>query len=182
MAAIWTANARVVDGEKLATVGFGGYDLGARQRQIRDDLLAIDKASEPDMLRIQLDDRALFLARWQKLLLELLTPERWSRDPAPAEARGSSTPGAAARPSTRSATGSCARSAAACAGRASPLLAACRRPTRLRLPGPRANQGVRQWEGPLWALVSERPAHLLDPRFASWEALLSPRSTPSSPS
>ena len=28
----------------------------------------IDKASEADMLRIQLDDRALLLARWQKLL------------------------------------------------------------------------------------------------------------------
>ena len=27
---IWTANARVVDGEKLAKVGDGGYDLGAR--------------------------------------------------------------------------------------------------------------------------------------------------------
>jgi penicillin amidase len=33
---IWTANARVVGGEKLAKVGVGGYDLGARQGQIRD--------------------------------------------------------------------------------------------------------------------------------------------------
>ena len=48
---IWTANARVVGGEKLAKVGVGGYDLGARQGQIRDDLLALDKASESDMLR-----------------------------------------------------------------------------------------------------------------------------------
>ena len=30
-----------------------------------------------------------------------------------------------------------------------------------------------QFEGPLWRIVSERPIHLLDPRFASWdEALL----------
>ena len=29
-----------------------------------------------------------------------------------------------------------------------------------------------RWEGPVWALVTERPAHLLDPRFASWDALL----------
>ncbi len=27
-------------------------------------------------------------------------------------------------------------------------------------------------EGPAWALVSRRPFHLLDPRFASWEGLL----------
>ena len=34
---MWTANARVVDGETLAKVGDGGYALGARQAQIRDD-------------------------------------------------------------------------------------------------------------------------------------------------
>ena len=39
------------------------------------------------MLRIQLDDRALFLARWQKLLLELLTPEATAGKPRRAEAR-----------------------------------------------------------------------------------------------
>lgn len=27
-------------------------------------------------------------------------------------------------------------------------------------------------EGPVWRLVSERPVHLLDPRFESWDALL----------
>ena len=84
---IWTANARVVGGEKLAKVGVGGYDLGARQGQIRDDLLAIDKASESDMLRVQLDDRALFLARWQRLALATLTPDATASDPRRAEAR-----------------------------------------------------------------------------------------------
>jgi penicillin G amidase len=29
-----------------------------------------------------------------------------------------------------------------------------------------------QFEGPLWQLVTQRPAHLLDPRYASWEAEL----------
>jgi penicillin G amidase len=28
----------------------------------------------------------------------------------------------------------------------------------------------RRFDGPLWRLVTERPAHLLDPRYASWEA------------
>lgn len=77
---LWTANQRVVDGELEAIigddevdVGAGGYDLGARARQIRDDLLALSApATESDMLAIQLDVRARFLARWRELLLALL--------------------------------------------------------------------------------------------------------------
>ena len=39
---LWTANARTIDAETwLAFIGDGGYDLGARAAQIRDDLLAL---------------------------------------------------------------------------------------------------------------------------------------------
>jgi penicillin G amidase len=168
---IWTANARVVGGDKLAKVGVGGYDLGARQGQIRNDLLAVDKASEADMLRVQLDDRALFLARWQKLLLGVLSPDAVAGDPRRAEAR---------------------RSVETWGGRASidsvgyrivrafrervrglvldPLLAPARgRDTKRLRPGTAPNA---RWEGPVWALVTERPPHLLDPRYPSWDALL----------
>jgi len=77
---LWTANQRVVDGELEAVVGddevdvgAGGYDIGARARQIRDDLLGLSHPATPaDMLAIQLDSRALFLARWRDLLLALL--------------------------------------------------------------------------------------------------------------
>ena len=64
---IWTANNRVVGAERLAAIGDGSPDRGARAQQIRDDLLAIPpgQATEADMLRIQLDDRALFLVRWR---------------------------------------------------------------------------------------------------------------------
>lgn len=168
---LWTANARVVGGEKLAKVGVGGYDLGARQGQIRDDLLALETASEDDMLRIQLDDRALLLARWQDLALDVLDPETAARDPRRAEAR---------------------RLVEAWGGRAAvdsvgyrivrsfrenvrdlvldPLLAPARARDPKRLP-PGAAPNPR-WEGPVWAILSARPAHLLDPRFPSWEALL----------
>jgi penicillin amidase len=62
-----------VMGDDEVDVGAGGYDIGARARQIRDDLLALTKpATESDMLAIQLDSRALFLARWRDLLLGLL--------------------------------------------------------------------------------------------------------------
>ena len=171
---IWTANSRVVAGDKLERVGFGGYDLGARQRQIRDDLLALDKASEPDMLKIQLDDRALFLSHWQKLLVELLTPEAVAKDPRRAEARRLVEQwGEAAAISSvgyrivRQFRTQVSRDALP------PLVAACAEVDKsFDYLGRRPHQGGRQWEGPLWALVTERPAHLIDPRFARWEDLL----------
>ncbi|MGH8401960.1 MAG: penicillin acylase family protein, partial [Gammaproteobacteria bacterium] len=72
---LWTANARVVDGEMLQQIGNGGYDLGARAQQIRDDLSARDKFTPADMLAIELDDRAVFLGRWRVLLMRLLSAE-----------------------------------------------------------------------------------------------------------
>jgi len=65
---LWTANQRVTEDPWLATLGDGGYDIGARARQIRDDLRAHDHYTPHDMLAIQLDDRALFLERWKDLL------------------------------------------------------------------------------------------------------------------
>ncbi len=70
---LWTANARVVDeGIHLDLLGDGGYDLGARQGQIRDDLRAKTHFTTKDMLDIQLDDRALFLDPWREQLVKLL--------------------------------------------------------------------------------------------------------------
>jgi penicillin amidase len=77
---LWTANQRVVAGaleqvlgDDEVDVGAGGYDIGARARQIRDDLLSLSHpATEADMLAIQLDTRALFMARWRDLLLALI--------------------------------------------------------------------------------------------------------------
>jgi penicillin amidase len=51
-----------------------------------------------------------------------------------------------------------------------PLLAPARAKEQKRLrPGTAPNP---RWEGPVWALVTARPAHMLDPRHASWDALL----------
>ncbi|MEO7433747.1 MAG: penicillin acylase family protein [Dokdonella sp.] len=69
---LWTANQRVVEGPALALLGDGGYDLGARAAQIRDDLTSRKHITTSDMLDIQLDDRALLLGRWKELMrLEL---------------------------------------------------------------------------------------------------------------
>ena len=80
-ARLWSANQRMVGGADLGLLGTGGYDLGARGQQIRDDLRARKHFNEADMHEIQLDDRALFLQRWKRLLLdEVLTDEFVTRN------------------------------------------------------------------------------------------------------
>ncbi len=69
---LWTANNRVTSGFDLAVIGDGGYGLGARARQIRDDLRALDHPVEKDMLAVQLDDRALMRGEWRDMVLDLM--------------------------------------------------------------------------------------------------------------
>jgi penicillin G amidase len=164
---IWTANAPVVDGAMLAAIGEGGYADGIRARLIRDRLMGIDNATPQDMLSIQLEDRALFLERWRELLLTTLA------------AGGSRLPGSGREEFRRLID-------TAWTGRASPdsvgyrLVRAFRtsfvRDVMTSLTAPaksvdpafdytRSNRG----EGPVWQLISERPMHLLDPRYKTWD-------------
>ena len=69
---IWTANARVVDGDMLAKIGDGNYEVGSRARIIRERLESQDRFTAADLLSIQLDTSAEFLTRWRTLLLEEL--------------------------------------------------------------------------------------------------------------
>ncbi len=165
---IWTANARVVDGDMLAKIGDGGYMLGARARQIRDDLMALEKATPKDLLAIQLDDRALFLARWRDLLLRTLAPEAVKGHPKRAELRRLVLTTWTGRASIDSVAYRAARTFRGLVrDRVFNLLTRQEGlPESLRLrPSP-------QLEGGLWRLVTERPVHLLDPRFPSWDAEL----------
>ncbi len=92
---IWTANARATDdAAQLAVIGGddasvgADYDLGARARQIRDDLLALRRPAVPaDMLRIQLDDSAAYLARWRLMILGLLDEDSLVDHPRRAQLR-----------------------------------------------------------------------------------------------
>ena len=84
---LWTANARVVGGDSIQMIGDGFGALGARQQQIRDRLQASDQFNEAQFLQIQLDDEALFLARWQTLLLLLLSDDALTDDPLIADLR-----------------------------------------------------------------------------------------------
>lgn len=165
---LWTANNRLVDGEWLRMIGDGGYDTGARAGQIRDGLLAIEKATPLDMLRVQLDDRAVFLERWRTLALETLDDEALAVVPSRAEGRELAERTWTGRASVDSVAYRLVRAfRLEVAERVfEPLLAACREadPTFPVLP--------RSFEGPLWQLVATRPLHLLPPDYDDWPDLL----------
>lgn len=80
---LWNGNSRMIDGDLLSKLGDGGYELGARSRQIRDELYARNHFSPADLLAIQLDDRALLLIRWKQLLdetLQKVPPATWRNE------------------------------------------------------------------------------------------------------
>jgi penicillin amidase len=163
---LWTANNRTVDGEMLARMGDGGFSDGARARQIRDGLLALDRATEADMLRIQLDDRALFLERWRELLLDVLSPETVVADLLRAELRHHVEHGWTGRASIDSVGYRMVRAFRLFLAEA--VFESITAPCAKADPAFRY-LGVGRWEGPLWRLASERPPHLLDPRYDSWD-------------
>ncbi len=168
-ARIWTANARVTDGEALNIVGDGGYDLGARARQIRDGLFAKDTFVPADMLDIQYDDRALFLTPWRDLLLEVLDDETVAADAQLAEYR-------------RLVTEWIPRAAPESVGyrlvRAfrlevqSVVFHALTAPVRDEYDSNVRLRISNQFEASLWTLVTEQPVHLLPAGFESWQDLM----------
>lgn len=162
---IWTANSRVVEGAMLARLGDGGYEFGARGKQIRDDLMKLERATPRDMLAIQLDDRALFLERWRGLLMTALTPQAVAADPRRRELKrlvqltwtGRASVDSVAYRLVRMFRGNLRGMVfTALTGQGD-------KPETERF-GP-----TPQFEGPLWRIVTERPLHLLDPKYQSWD-------------
>ena len=84
---LWTANNRQLAGGEYRRIGDGGPDLGARARQIRDDLSVLKSATVDDVYRVVLDDRALFLAPWRERVLALLDDVAVAAHPLRAEIR-----------------------------------------------------------------------------------------------
>ena len=172
---IWTANARATDdSEQLAVIGGSNasvgadYDLGARARQIRDDLLAIrGPATTDDMLRIQLDDRAEFLTRWRTLIGGLLDADAVANNPARAQFKqlvADWKPRASAESVgyrlVRTLHDQTQKSVWDMMLRA------------LRLPADDSMWVPAQFEGALWQLVNERPLHMLAPDYADWRQFM----------
>ena len=165
---LWSANNRVLSGEALALVGDGGYAPSHRAKQIRDALLALEDVTPGDLLHLQLDDRGLYLEPWRDFVLhQVLTPQAIEGHPQRAAAR---------------------RLIEAWEGRAATDSAGYRvlRGFRQQLtdhlgdsltPACRAVDknfdytGIYfRFETPLWAVITGRPQHLLDPAYDSWDA------------
>jgi penicillin amidase len=163
---LWTANARTVDGATLARIGDAGYANGARAKQIRDALFAAERFDERALLAIQLDDRALFLERWWRLLRAEATR---SKDPAWV-AIEAATRDWEGRATPRSVSYRIVRAwRLAVLERVKHGLTA---PAQARLGKAFAMPDLPQFEGVAWPLVTQRPAHLLPRGTASWNALL----------
>jgi penicillin amidase len=82
---LWTANSRQLAGADYAAIGDGGADLGARARQIRDDLASRHAMDEPAAYAPSLDDRALFMATWKDRALRVLDNRAVAGHPGRAE-------------------------------------------------------------------------------------------------
>jgi penicillin G amidase len=163
---IWTANARVVDGDMLARIGDGNYEVGSRARIIRERLESQDRFTAADLLSIQLDTSAEFLTRWRTLLLEELKmvtdqPRIRLREIVERDWDGKASPGSAGYRLTRMFREEVTDEIIAF------LLIECNEADVTF-----DYRNVRRREGPIWKLVSERPMHLLDPEYASWDALI----------
>jgi len=153
---LWAANARVIDGEEARRIGDGGYALGARARQIRDNLHARDHFSESDLLAIQLDDHNAVLDDWWALLQDQAQETTTTPALAALAAASADWDGRARVDSTTY-----------------PIVREWRLALRSKL---FSDLGGTQWpipeqfEGVLWPLVSQRPAHLLLSADTDWTA------------
>ena len=162
---IWTANARVVDGEMLAKLGDGGYEVGSRATIVRDRLYARDNFTPADML----DVHAVFLNRWRDLILRTLTPalvsghadRRQFRDLVEQSWDGTAGPQSVGYRFTRAFRDEVSEVVITF------VLSEC------YAADPSFDHTVlRRREGPVWKLVTEQPMHLLDPQYGSWHDLL----------
>lgn len=162
---LWTANNRTVDGDALALLGNGGHDLGARAQQIRDDLRARASFTPGALLDIQLDDRALFLARWQRLLQDTLAE---NRDPAlqPLRRLTATWRGRAAVDSVDYRLVRAFRDQVGKAVLAPFAARVQQRYADFSWPGENSAEAA------VWALVHQQPMAWLDPKYPDWHALL----------
>jgi penicillin amidase len=164
---LWSANNRHVGGENLAKLGDGAFRRAPRAAQIRDDLAPLQRATPRDLLGVQLDDRALFLAPWHKLLMEVLNPAA-TKDRKSREALRAFAEKWEGRASVDAVSYRLVREfrTAVYAHTFIPLFASCIEAF------PAFDSRDFLLEGALWTMLREKPIHLLSPEFASWDDLL----------
>lgn len=72
---LWSANSRVMPASEHQRFGDGGYALGARAEQVRDNLLAHDSFDERLFFAMQFDNTAHFLTPWHEYLVSVLSSQ-----------------------------------------------------------------------------------------------------------
>jgi penicillin amidase len=164
---VWTANNRTIDHPLLDRLGLEGYVMGPRARQVRDDLMATGRLTPEDSLRIQLDDRALFLDRWRTFLLEQLGDEATKRSTGRKEFRRLLQASWDGRASANSVGYLLIRNIRYELARRVVYPIARPGSTRDFAPG----AVIEWWESALWRMVHERPSHLL-PRGSNWTQVI----------
>lgn len=163
---LWNGNSRVTNGTLLGYLGDGGYELGARAKQIRDSLQASNRFAPIDLLSIQLDDRALFLSRWRRLLEQTLNqtlPSSWRTEMQAAlnDWNGHASIDSVAYRIVRTFRQEVIKS----------ILEGFAAEVRRRYPNflmPR----LAQIEHAIWLLIEQRPSHLLPLGYTDWDQLL----------
>lgn len=166
---LWTANNRVAAGRYLEVIGDGGYGPGLRARQIRDRLRALDHPAEKDMLAVQLDDAALYQEQWRRLAIAVLE----NRDLQPGSDRDLFLQTVRDHWEGRAGVESVSyRLVSAFTSHCSGLLydfltVKCRQTD----PEFRLNF-LPHRDAVTWAVLADRPAHLLPPWFDDWDDLV----------
>ena len=171
-ARLWTANSRQLGGQGGAIIGDGGFDLGARARQIRDRLREKKQLAEKDLYDIQLDRESRFLQRWSALAQETARAKPGEKSTAiAAQLKGWN--GQADVDQTGHRIARAFRQRVLDQLWSAWLKAADLHP---------AGSGTEKremlfsadgrFEYPAWQAITARPAHLLPPELASWDDFL----------
>ena len=164
---LWTANSRIIANSSPDLLGDGGYDIGARTKQIRDNLYEREQFTTADMMTIQLDHRALFLARWHRLLETMLSqnpnesPWHYELQQVLADWDGHASPASVSYRVVRTFR-------QAVIQRVIEGFAIAIREKHPEFEMPRLNHV----ENAVWQLIEQQPLHLLSPSFDTWDALL----------
>ncbi|WP_420426399.1 penicillin acylase family protein [Algiphilus sp.] len=163
-----TANARLLDGADLDRVGDGGYAFPARQQRLMEVVettaAPVDAAAA---LAIQTDVENHYLAHWQRLLRELLDAPDAENYPWRDSVRALLDDGV---PMARVDSARYALLRRWNQRVSDQVLHAVAAPIRARYPDFVVDFPASQ--AAVWALITTQPPHLLDPRYASWSALL----------
>ena len=164
---IWSANHRHIGGEALARLGDGAFRRAPRAAQIRDGLAPIEAATPRDLLAVQLDDRALFLEPWHKLMMETMSPAMTAQRK-PRAALRSFVEKWEGRASIDAVSYRLVREFRTQVYERvyHPIFAPCVEAF------PRFDRSELQLEGAIWTMLREKPMHLLSLEYNSWEDLL----------